>query len=379
MNRRRRMLKDLEQDIRDHIAIETQENIERGMSPDEARSSALRKFGNVVRVREETWEVWSFTWLERLFTDVCFAVRALRKNPGFTIVAVLTLALGIGANTAIFSVVQGVVLAPLPYPQPDRLLMVMESRPGLNQTGISYPDFQDWHKSSLSFAQMAALTSRSYDLTAPGTSEHLDGLEVTSGFFATLGVNLVRGQEFSPSEDRPHGAETVVISDRLWRERFASNPEVLGGALTLDGVDYTIIGIVRPDFRIWSDVDVYTSLAQDEPLLYSDRTIHSIVSIARMKPDVSMGQAQGELAAVQANLDLLYPAADRNLGVNIEPLKQSLVGDAGETLLLLLGAVGIVLLIACTNVANLTLARSAARTREFAIRSALGARPAYSP
>ena len=373
MNRRRRMLKDLEQDIRDHIAIETQENIERGMSPDEARSSALRKFGNVVRVREETWEVWSFTWLEQFFTDVCFAVRALRKNPGFTIVAVLTLALGIGANTAIFSVVQGVVLAPLPYPQPDRLLMVMESRPGLNQTGISYPDFQDWQKSSRSFAQMAALTSRSYDLTAPGTSEHLEGMEVTSGFFNTLGVKLARGQEFSPSEDRPHGAETVVISDRLWRERFASNPEVLGRALTLDGVDYTIIGIVPPNFRIWSDVDVYTSLAQDEPLLYSDRTIHSIVSIARMKPDVSMGQAQGELAVVQANLDLLYPAADRNLGINIEPLKQSIVGDAGETLLLLLGAVGIVLLIACTNVANLTLARSAARTREFAIRSALGA------
>jgi predicted permease len=373
MSRRRRMMESLNQDIRDHIAVETQENIERGMPPDEARSSALRKFGNITRVTEETWEVWSFPRLEQFFGDVGFGVRTLRKNPGFSIVAILTLALGIGANTAIFSVVQGVVLAPLPYPQPDRLAMVMESRPGLNQTGISYPDFQDWQHSSRSFAQMAALTSRSYDLTAPGTSEHLDGMEVTSGFFATLGVKLVRGQEFSPSEDRPHGAETVVISDRLWRERFASNPEVLGKTLTLDGVDYTIIGIVPPKFRIWSDVDVYTSLAQDEPLLYNDRTIHSIVSIARMKPNVSMGQAQGELATVQANLDRLYPAADRNLGINVEPLKQSLVGDTRETLLLLLGAVGIVLLIACTNVANLTLARSAARTREFAIRSALGA------
>jgi predicted permease len=373
MSRRRRMMESLDQDIRDHIAIETQENIERGMPPDEARSSALRKFGNITRVTEETWEVWSFPWLEQFFGDVGFGVRTLRKNPGFAIVAVLTLALGIGANTAIFSVVQGVVLAPLPYPQPDRLAMVMESRPGLNQTGISYPDFQDWQHSSRSFAQMAALTSRSYDLTAPGTSQHLDGMEVTSGFFATLGVKLVRGQEFSPSEDRPHGAKTVVISDRLWRDRFASNLEVLGKTLTLDGADYTIIGIVPPKFRIWSDIDVYTSLAQDEPLLYNDRTIHSIVSIARMKPNVSMGQAQGELATVQANLDRLYPAADRNLGINIEPFKQSLVGDTGETLLLLLGAVGIVLLIACTNVANLTLARSAARTREFAIRSALGA------
>jgi predicted permease len=373
MSRRRRMMESLDEDIRDHIAIETQENIEGGMSPREARSSALRKFGNVTRITEQTWEVWSISWLEQFFGDLWFGVRTLRKNPGFAIVAILTLALGIGANTAIFSIVQGVVLAPLPYPEPDRLVMVMESRPGLNQTGISYPDFQDWQRSSRSFAQIAALTSRSYDLSAPGTSQHLNGMEITSGFFATLGVKLVHGQEFSSSEDRPHGAETVVISDRLWRERFASNPEVLGKTLTLDNVDYTIIGIVPPKFHIWSDIDVYTSLVQDEPLLYNDRTIHSIVSIARLKSDVSMNQAQGELATVQANLDHLYPTADRNLGINIEPLKQSLVGDTGETLLLLLGAVGIVLLIACTNVANLTLARSAVRTREFAIRSALGA------
>jgi predicted permease len=312
-------------------------------------------------------------WLREFFGDVGFGVRTFRKNPGFAIVAILTLALGIGANTAIFSVVQGVVLAPLPYPQPDRLVMALESRPGLSQTGISYPDFRDWQHDSSSFAQIAAFSTRSYDLSAPGTSEHLDGMEVTSGFFATLGVKLARGQELSPAEDQPHGANKVVISDRLWKDRFASNPEVLGKTLTLDGVEHTIIGIAPPQFRIWSDVDVYTSLAQEEPLLYNDRTIHSIGSIARLKPDVSIGRAQGELATVQTNLDSLYPAADRNLGISIEPLKQYLVGDTGKTILLLLGAVGIVLLIACTNVANLTLARSAARTREFAIRSALGA------
>ncbi|HEV2395994.1 MAG TPA: ABC transporter permease [Candidatus Sulfotelmatobacter sp.] len=373
MSRRRRMMEDLDQDIRNHIAIETQENIERGMSPDEARSSALRKFGNVTRVKEETWGVWSSLWIERFLRDVCFAIRALRKNPGFAIVAVLTLALGIGANTAIFSVVQGVVLAPLPYPQPNRLVMVLESRPSLKQLGISYPDFQDWQRGARSFEQMAALTWRSYDLTGPGTSEHLDGMEVSSGFFATLGVKPVLGHEFSPAEDRPNEAQTVVISDRLWKERFASNPAALGRTIILDGADFTITGILPPKFRLWTDVDVYTSLGQGEPLLYHDRTIHSIACIARLKPDVSLGQAQGELDAVQANLDRLYPAADRSLGTNIEPLKQSMVGDAGGTLMLLLGAVGIVLLIACTNVANLLLARSAARTREFAIRSALGA------
>jgi predicted permease len=373
MSRRRRMMADLEQDIRHHIAIETQENIERGMPPDEARASALRKFGNVTRVKEETREVWSFTWFEQFLADLRFGIRALWNHPSFAIIAVLTLALGIGANTAIFSVVEGVVLAALPYPEPDRLVMVWESRPTLKQLGISYPDFQDWQRGARSFEQMAALTWRSYDLTGPGTSEHLAGMEVSSGFFAMLGVKPVLGHEFSPSEDRPNEARTVVISDRLWRDRFASNPSALGKTISLNGADYSIIGILPLKFRVWTDLDVYTSLGQGEPLLYHDRTIHSIACIARLKPNVSMGYAKGELDAVQANLDRLYPAADRNLGTNIEPLKQSIVGDMGGTLLLLLGAVGIVLLIASTNVANLLLARSAARTREFAIRSALGA------
>jgi predicted permease len=367
------MMADLEQDIRHHIAIETQENIERGMPPDEARASALRKFGNVTRVKEETREVWSFTWFEQFLADLRFGIRALWNHPSFAIIAVLTLALGIGANTAIFSVVEGVVLAALPYPEPDRLVMVWESRPTLKQLGISYPDFQDWQRGARSFEQMAALTWRSYDLTGPGTSEHLAGMEVSSGFFAILGVKPVLGHEFSPSEDRPNEARTVVISDRLWRDRFASNPSALGKTISLNGADYSIIGILPLKFRVWTDLDVYTSLGQGEPLLYHDRTIHSIACIARLKPNVSMGYAKGELDAVQANLDRLYPAADRNLGTNIEPLKQSIVGDMGGTLLLLLGAVGIVLLIASTNVANLLLARSAARTREFAIRSALGA------
>lgn len=373
MNRAKRMLADLDQDIRDHIETETQDNIERGMSPEEARYAALRKFGNVTRITEATREVWSFIWIEQILQDVGYGVRALRKNPGFTIVAVLTLALGIGANTAIFSVVEGVVLAPLPYPQPDRLVMVFESRPSLKQLGISYPDFQDWQRSARSFEQMAALTWRDYDLTGSGASQHLDGMEVSFGFFATLGVKPVLGREFSPQEDQPHAAPAVVISDRLWKDRFASSPQALGRTITLDGVETTIVGILPPKFRLWTDMDVYTSLAQGEPLLYNDRTIHSIVAVARLKPGVSMGQAEGEISAVQENLDRLYPAADRNLGTDIVPLKQSIVGDVRGTLLLLLGAVGIVLLIACANVANLLLTRAAARTREFAIRAALGA------
>jgi hypothetical protein len=222
------MMGDLDQDIRNHIEIETRENIERGMSADEAHFAALRKFGNVTRVMEETWKVWSFPFLEQFVADVCFGVRALRKNPAFTVVAVLTLALGIGANTAIFSVVESVVLAPLPYPNPDRLVMVSESRPNLKQLAISYPDFEDWQRNARSFAQMAAVAWHDYDLTSPGTAEHLNGMEVSSGFFTTLGVKPVLGRDFSPAEDQPQGTPAAIISDRLWKDRFASSPQALG-------------------------------------------------------------------------------------------------------------------------------------------------------
>jgi predicted permease len=367
------MLEELDQDIRDHIEMETQENIERGLSPEEARYAALRKFGNVTRVAEETRAAWSSMWIEQLLQDLSYGIRALRKNPGFATVIVLTLALGIGANTAIFSVVRAVVLAPLPYPQPDRLVMVWESRPNVKTLSASYPDFLEWQRNTRSFGMMAALTFRDYDLTSAGAPQHLNGMEVSSGFFATLGVEPAKGHDFTPLEDLPHGTPAVIISDRLWRTRFASSPQALGKSILLDGTEYTIFGVLPPGFRFISDADVYTSLAQGEPLLYNDRTIHAIVSIARLKPGVSIGQAEGEMSAVQESLDRLYPVADGNLGANIVPLKQQIVGDVGGTLILLLGAVGIVLLIACANVANLLLVRSAARTREFAIRSALGA------
>jgi predicted permease len=374
MKRRKQMMQDLDQEIREHIAIETQDNIERGMSPEAARYAALRKFGNVARVNEETWGVWSFTWFEQLLDDVRFGARTLRKNPGFAIVAVLTLALGIGANTAIFSVVEGVVLAPLPFRQADRLVVVWQKNLTHKYVAtISYLDFLDWQRSAQSFQRIAGISWQGYDLTSPGTAQHFDGNRVSSGFFSTLGVKPALGREFSEQEDQEGGSPAVILSDRLWRSRFGASPKALGKFVSLDGMDYTVVGVLPPGFRFLTDADVYLPLGQNDPLIMSDRTIHGILPIARLKPGVSMVQAQAEMKTVQEDLDHVYPGADRGLEADVVALKTVIVGDSGATLLLLLGSVGIVLLIACANVANLLLARSAARRREFAVRSALGA------
>jgi predicted permease len=370
---RKRILSDLEQGMRDHIAMETQDNIERGMPPDEARYAALRKFGNVARVKEETREAWGFTWLEQFMQDIRYGLRGLRKSPGFTIIAVLTLALGIGANTAIFSVVQGVVLAPLPYHQPDQLVIVWEKNPLGRYISPSYPDFQDWQHSARVFQNMAAFTFQGYDLTNPGSPEHLNGWLVSSGFFQTLGVDPILGREFSPDEDRHGGAPVALISDRVWKDRFAHSQTVLGKNLTLNGASYTIVGVLPSGINFGGTVDVYKPIRQGDPLLVNDRRTHDFVAIARLQPATSITQAQADVSAIQKNLDDLYPKFDQGLGTGVVPLKEALVGDVSGTLLMLLGSVGLVLLIACANVASLLLARAASREREFAVRTALGA------
>lgn len=313
-------------------------------------------------------------FMDQLRQDALYTWRMLRKSPGFTAIVVLTLALGIGANTAIFSVVEGVVVAPLRYFQPDRLVMVYESNPRFPRVWISYLNFRDWQRNARSFEQMAAFYSgQGYDLTSPGVPEHLDARQITAGFFNTLGVKLARGREFSAEEDVPGGAPAVIISDRLWRSRFNGDPDALGKGVTLNGRDYTIVGITSPGFSFQGDADVYTPMGQGDAQTLNYRAAHQISCLGRLKAGVSISQAQAEMNTIQKNLDELYPEDDRDLGSVVVPLKGDIVGDTSGLLLLLLGAVGLVLLIACANVANLLLARSAARAREFAVRAALGA------
>jgi predicted permease len=314
-----------------------------------------------------------------LFQDLKYGLRMLGKSPGFTAVAVITLALGIGANTALFSVVNGVLLNPLPYAEPDRLVALYSRDANYTQASVSYPNFLDWVRDNRSFSALAAYRGDDFNLTGMGEPERVTAEMISASFFPLLGVKTGMGRTFLPEEDQVGAAPVVLISGGLWKRKFDSSPEALGKSLTLNGTVYTIVGVIPADFHYTGNnfersKDVYVPIGQfNEPMFRNRGAAMGMDAVGRLKPGVSFEQAKADMDALARHQAEQYPDSDKGRGVTLIPLKQSMVGDIQPFLLLLLAAVGFVLLIACVNVANLLLARSTARTREFAIRTALGA------
>jgi predicted permease len=309
-----------------------------------------------------------------LWQDLRYGARMLLKNPGFSAVIVLTLSLGIGANAALFSVVNGVLLNPLPFPKPEQLVSLHQRMPNVAAGSVSYPNYLDWQKENQTFSAMAVSRQSSFALVGAGEAERVRGRRCTANLFSSLGVKPALGRDFAPGEDERGAAPVVIISAELWQRRFGASPDTPGKSLTVDDRDYTIVGVLPASFTLYRGTDVYVPMGQWNNTGLQNRSAGmGLQGIGRLKPGVNLAQAQADMDGVMRRLAEVYPEANRGVGAAVIPLKARLVGDVGPNLWMLLGAVGFVLLIACVNVSNLLLARATGRTREFAIRAALGA------
>lgn len=378
---RERVIDDIDQEFKAHLDLATQANVERGMRAAEARHAALQSFGNVGSVRDAAYEVKGGGMIETLVQDIKYALRGLARQKTFTAVAVVTLALGIGANTAIFSVVNELLIRPLPYSDADRLAMLWEVTPeGRRQNTTSRANFRAWREQGNSFESMAAFTDQRLNLTGVGEAEELSVQFATSEFFRVLGVEPIIGRTFTENDAQENTPNVAVLGYGLWQRRFGGDRQVIGKPITLNGALFTVIGVMPPNFQwhirqrsgtgrpaeLWTVLDMPTG---EGPAARG----RFLAVVSRLKPGVSQQQAEAEMKTIAGRTAVDAPRFNTGYSAEVVPLRDQFVGNVRLALWIILGAVGFVLLIACANVANLLLARAAAREKEIALRAALGA------